>query len=600
MSRGQSDRGKGRPPSLSDRVDEACDRLEAAYLAGGRPRIEDHLPEAPGPQREAFFRELLAIDLAYRRRRGEVPRARDYIGRFPGHDALIIAAIDGGGEAPVTQSGDQPPHAVPYAAADKGAEARGRTRLTLTVSEGPHQGRIFTFEDHEYFIVGRGKTAHFRLSMKDGYFSRNHFMIEFSPPHCRLLDLASTNGTFVNGKKVGQADLGDGDVIRGGKTAICVTIEELEEAVPQEPTVSYVSVPDRGVRVDLPRCAEAPSRLPELLAAPRPSSSSGALPGTEPAARACLACNAPGACFGDSDRVVRDAMLRALLCPACWQRFRDHPQPFDGFGLLKELGHGGMGVVYLAVRLGDGVLVALKALLKDRAATSRDVARFLREARILRDLDHPHITRFLDLGESHGRLYLVMEFVPGVSAGRLLKQHGAPLPQQRAVALACQSLEALQYAHDLSFVHRDIKPSNILVVEAQGQDRVKLADFGLARLYESSRLSGLTISGDLAGTPPFIPPEQITHYRDARPPADIYAIGATLYYLLCGSYVYDFPSSVELRILKILQEAPVPIASRMPDLPPRLAAIIDRSLERNPSDRFPDALAMREALEPFR
>jgi serine/threonine-protein kinase len=193
-----------------------------------------------------------------------------------------------------------------------------------------------------------------------------------------------------------------------------------------------------------------------------------------------------------------------------------------------------------------------------------------------------------------------MEYVPGIDAGRWLKQCGSPLLEKRAVDWTCQCLEALQYAHELGFVHRDIKPSNILVVNADGRDRVKLADFGLARVYEASHLSGLTISGDLAGTPPFLAPEQITHYREARPPADIYAIGATLYHLLTGAFIYDFPPRQELRILKILQEKPVPIASRRPDLPPGLAAIIGRSLERNPADRFPDARAMRVSLEPFR
>jgi serine/threonine-protein kinase len=595
MSRGQTHRGKGLPQSLSERVDEECDRFEAAHLAGGRPRIEDHLPNAAGPEREVFFRELLVIDLAYRRGRGEVPRARDYLGRFPGYDALIVAAIGRG--APGAQPGVDLPGAEDSAVTEKKAERSGRTRLTLTVSEGPHQGRVFTFENHDFFIVGRHKTAHFRLSMKDSYFSRNHFMIEFSPPHCRLLDLQSTNGTYVNGKRVGNVDLRNGDVIRGGETAICVAIQELEEAVSQETTRTYPPSPD--VAVEPPLCVTGPSDLLEGFP-PVSSALTGTAPHAQAAASVCLACDAPGALLHEDEGAVSDGMQRARLCRACWDRFRERRQPIDGFGLLKQLGRGGMGIVYLAVRLSDGVLVALKILLKDQAATSRDVARFLREAQILRDLHHPLITRFLDLSESRGRLYLVMEYVPGIDASRWLKQSGAPLPEKRAVDWACQSLEALQFAHDLGFVHRDIKPSNILVVESRGRDLVKLADFGLARVYEASHLSGLTISGDLGGTPPYLPPEQITHYREAKPPADIYAIGATLYHLLTRAYIYDFPGRQELKILKILQEEPVPITSRRPDLPAGLAAIIGRSLERNPADRFPDASAMRAALEPFR
>ena len=128
---------------------------------------------------------------------------------------------------------------------------------------------------------------------------------------------------------------------------------------------------------------------------------------------------------------------------------------------------------------------------------------------------------------------------------------------------------------------------------------MKLADFGLARVYQSSRLSGLTITGDVQGTPAFMPPEQITRYRDVLPASDLYSAGATLYYLLTRKYVYDFPKRVELRILKILEEDPVPIRSRRADLPGRLADIIDRCLAREPSDRFPDAESLREALTQF-
>src|SRR5829696_4558120 len=96
--------------------------------------------------------------------------------------------------------------------------------VTLRVIEGPHQGRTFTFNQHETFIVGRSPNAHFRLSLKDRYFSRHHFMIEVNPPSCRLMDMASTNGTLVNRRKVTTIDLHDGDVIRGGQTVIKVAI----------------------------------------------------------------------------------------------------------------------------------------------------------------------------------------------------------------------------------------------------------------------------------------------------------------------------------------------------------------------------------------
>src|SRR5262249_31321071 len=150
------------------------------------------------------------------------------------------------------------------------------------------------------------------------------------------------------------------------------------------------------------------------------------------------------------------------------------------------------------------------------SATSRRklVDRFLREAGILRQLEHPHIVAFREMGEAGDRLFFAMDYVQGTDAGRLLQRDG-PLAVARAVRLTCELLEALEYAHARGFVHRDIKPANMLVTEEGGREAVKLADFGLARVYHASELSGLTLGGELGGTLAYMAPEQITHYREA-------------------------------------------------------------------------------------
>ena len=203
-----------------------------------------------------------------------------------------------------------------------------------------------------------------------------------------------------------------------------------------------------------------------------------------------------------------------------------------------------------------------------------------------------------EVGQAQGQLYFAMEYVPGVDAARLLKDHGGPLPIGRAVGIACQLLEALEYAHARKFVHRDIKPANLMVTQSGDRDAVKLADFGLARIYQASNLSGLTMTDDAAGTPAFMAPEQITHYREAMPATDLYAVGATLYNLLTNCYVYDFPAvRPEAKYLMILQDDPVAIRKRRRDIPKGLASLIDRALAREPKDRFPGAREMRRALE---
>lgn len=276
----------------------------------------------------------------------------------------------------------------------------------------------------------------------------------------------------------------------------------------------------------------------------------------------------------------------------------DELPEFPGYRVVRPLGEGGMGVVYLAHRAGDDVPVALKVVRPAVVAQQAILDRFLREASLLRKFEHPGIVRFLDIGHAGGRLYFAMRFVAGPTAAGLLRRHG-PLPIPFAVGLARQVLRALGYAHGLGSVHRDIKPANILTTREGGKVRALLADFGLAKLYHESSLSGLSVSGQMGGTLAFMPPEQITRFRDARPPADLYSVGATLYTLLTGRPVFRPGVRPEHQVSFILFAEPDPIRSHRPEVPDALAAVIHRALAKSPADRFPDALAMRDALAPF-
>jgi hypothetical protein len=601
MTRGDRDESKGPPPPLTDRVDEACDRFEAACVGGARPRIEDYLPETAGTERESYLRELLILELAYRRRDGEHPIYGEYASRFPEHRTAIAALFGVASVRGVEREQTDRAKAAPAAGE---APAAGPARLTLEVTEGPHKGRAFSFQEHDSFIVGRSLQAHFQLPKKDSHFSRIHFLIEFNPPHCRLMDMRSTNGTLVNGNRVGRADLKDGDLIQGGTTTIRVGIEPGRGAASALPeTVTY-----RAVKT---ACSAGAAIVPdpiepateERVARPikRPPSGHSSAPKSEVVASSasCRACGTTISGSGNGTQAGEPRPRGRSLCPRCSRAIESQPQPIVGYEIIRELGRGGMGSVSLARRTSDDALIALKTAIPDVAATPEAIAKFLREARILFDLHHPHIVRCVDVGDSTGYVYFAMEYVPGRDAHRLMREAGGPLPVRRAARLTCQMLDALAFAHARRFVHRDIKPSNLLISGAEAEELLKLADFGLARIYQSSRLSGLTITGDIQGTPAFMPPEQITRYRDVLPTSDLYSAGATLYYLLTRKYVYDFPKRVELRLLKILEEDPVPIRSRRADLPGSLADIIDRCLAREPEDRFPDAGSLREALDPF-
>jgi len=474
-------------------------------------------------------------------------------------------------------------------------------RINLTVKAGPHEGKVFEFGERANFIVGRSERANFRLAVKDNSISRIHFMIEMNPPQCRLTDMESTNGTKVNGQKVAVADLKDGDLITAGKTTLLVSV-----IASDEPRMSATEmIPTQGAAAFDAPLQPGPHAVPSATSSGQPLATADYPPRPRPAERAWRGCRLCGdtlaeAELGAGDPVGQNPTVDASwLCPACRGRIGNQFQPIAGYQVVRELGRGGMGVVYQAVGTADGGLVALKTIQPAVDPTPVEIDRFLREARILSELDHPNIVSFHELGESNGLLYFAMDYVAGTDAGRLLAQHGGPLPIARAVDLVCQLLRALDYAHAKGFVHLDVKPSNMLVTQEGGHDVVRLSDFGLARIYFTSKMSGLSNNDEGGGTAPFMAPEQINDLRAAKPSADQYSAAATLYNFLTDRYIYDFPKKLHAKIMKILLEDPVPIRDRRPDLPEGLAAIVHRALARDPQARYANVREMRRALLPF-
>ncbi len=429
--------------------------------------------------------------------------------------------------------------------------------FVLTVTQGPHAGNTFSFNRHDTFLVGRSRRAHFRLPRKDMYFSRIHFLVEVNPPQCRLMDMGSRNGVYVNGARVQLAELKDGDEIRAGRTVLRVAYR------PSDSTILYPV-----------QSAPAPPDVP----APVPLA----------AVESCPACLT----------ALPEPKPPPALCSNCREIADRQSQVVPGYEIVRGLGRGGMGVVSLAVRHMDGTAVALKTIQPVGPTSKRDVERFLREANILRQLAHPCIVAFREMGHSGDFLYIAMEFVRGQDAGKMLTEHGT-LPVVRAVRYLCQLLHALQFAHERGFVHRDIKPRNLLVIAQSGGELIKLADFGLAKVFRENKLSGLTLQGDIGGTLPFMPPEQLSDFRTARPAADQFAAGATLYNLLTGKYLHEFSNVLERNLLMVLEGKPVPMLKRRPDLPKALAAAVERATAREPEKRFASVAAFREALLPF-
>jgi serine/threonine protein kinase len=269
-----------------------------------------------------------------------------------------------------------------------------------------------------------------------------------------------------------------------------------------------------------------------------------------------------------------------------------------GYQFIREIGRGNMGIVYLARRESDGREVAVKTILPTQADNPEITRRFLLEAEALGRFNHPNIVSFYEAGESGGLLYFVMEYVAGTDVAKVLMEKRR-VEVRTAVRLAIQVLDALSHAHSLGLVHRDIKPGNVLLADLpDGKRQVKLADFGLARVYRASQISGLTLHGDLGGTPAYMPPEQITNYRDVMPSADQYSTAAMLYHMLTGKWVFDLPP-MPGGLLTILSNEPIPLCSRRPDLAVALGDVIHKALAKKPAERYPDVMAFRQALVPF-
>jgi serine/threonine-protein kinase len=222
----------------------------------------------------------------------------------------------------------------------------------------------------------------------------------------------------------------------------------------------------------------------------------------------------------------------------------------------------------------------------------------MREMDVAAALQHPHIVSFINRGMHNGVVYLITEFVEGTDAARLADARGGRLPYQEAVQILIQTLDALSFAHNQGFIHRDIKDQNILVSGAWPSYNAKLTDFGLAKSFTQTGMSGVTMAGDVAGTFAYMPPEQIRDFKNVRPSSDIYAMGMTAYSLLTGGIALDLsPKANVAETVKAIFDKPIiPIHQRVQDVPPTVANAVERALAKDPAHRWPTAAAMRDAL----
>src|SRR6478672_7687695 len=274
-------------------------------------------------------------------------------------------------------------------------------QVNLKVVAGPYKGRIFSFTQHDSFLIGRSPDAHLYLP-DDSFFSRNHCLLEINPPHSFLRDLGSTNGTFVNGERVREAFLKNGDRIQGGETLLQVEVTIADPH--QQAETTQDAMPSRPVLV-MVECLNCGRREQAQASAP-------------------------------------DEKM-TFLCEDCRIELKRSPQSVPGYDMVKLLGRGGMGCVMLGRDHKTGRAVAIKTLLPEFAVSDKAMRRFMREIDVAATLKHKNIVEFIDRGTHNGVVYLVTEFVDGADACKLAEEQGGHLSYADGISIISQALDAL-------------------------------------------------------------------------------------------------------------------------------------------------------------
>jgi eukaryotic-like serine/threonine-protein kinase len=503
------------------------------------------------------------------------------------------------------------------------------TKVMLTVTRGRLAGEVFVFTERATCLIGRADDCQPRLPDDEDHraISRHHCLLDINPPDARVRDFGSLNGTYVNGAKIGQReehqspeeaariafpeyDLKNGDEIALGETVFHVGIE-----VPALCSRCFREIPeDQKAESERTQGVYKCPTCIVITATPLPD-----VP-AEAAAKVCAQCGR------DVAGEMGDDRRGEFVCAAC----KDDPSDIvdslihsanagdeillaiRGYRIVKKLGQGGMGAVYLARHEATGEVVALKVILPRVAVRDEARARFLREAENTRALRHPNVVRLRDMGCSHGTFFFTLEYCDGGSVDMLMEQRGGRLSIREAGEIVIQALEGLEYAHNAAIphanpaeagsisgrglVHRDLKPHN-LFLSGSGSDRVvKVGDFGLAKAFDLAGLSGQTATGAAAGTPKFVPRQQVINFKYARPEVDVWAMAACFYSMVTGFPPRDFPFRMD-PFLAVLQTHAVPIRSRNEAIPARLADVIDHALIDMPAIPFKSASDFRRVLE---
>jgi hypothetical protein len=500
-------------------------------------------------------------------------------------------------------------------------------KVILRVTKGELTGKEFTYSGKEQLFIGRQEDC--AIVLPDKSVSRYHCMLEVTPPYVTVRDFGSLNGTFLNGEKIGQRkrfisaedaqkeyheefDLHDGNTLGLGKhceLTLC--------------TVLTKCCGDCGEEVfgaDEARTGEnTPGDVPQTYVDERGEPICEACHSQQQANKRCNGCgkqftpkapdnNLCPKCAEDRGKVL-EAMLKQALGTALVHREKDSGSAvLKGFRKVNRLGAGGMGEVWLVQEEKTGKKFALKTMLPQVVADKQAKDSFLREASLGETLDHKNVIKVYQTGCESGVFFILMELCEGGSVDQYMERCGGRLPLDIATYIMLQVLDGLEYAHHAKvtvecedglrdatgMVHRDFKPGNIFLADGSKYPVAKVADFGLAKAFETAGLSKHTRTGMEAGTPVFQPRQQIANYKYAKPDVDVWAAAASYYNMLTGHIPKDIHGKDVW--LEMFTGAVVPIRRRNPQMPEKLAAVIDQALVERPEIGIKSAAELKRRI----
>ena len=589
-------------------------------------------------------------------------------------------------------------------------------KIIIEITEGVQAGQKYEYTEANRVFIGRQDDCGIVLPEKT--VSRYHCILSINPPTVRLQDFGSLNGTYINGKKIGQRDrdksweeaknevyqefdLHDGDRIRLGKR--CELKCSIDQQVISDVTISDEDLgPSEEERIKLEKAereraerekaerekaerekaerekaakekaakekaakekaerekaarekaakekAEREKAAREKAAREKAEKEKAAREKAEKeraekekaekekqkmqaranAKKICKGCGksfVPKAednnlcpdCLADRAKVL-DGILAAILGDALErQEPSGGASPVEGYDKVALLGKGGMGEVWKVRERSTGKILALKTMLPQVAADEKGKKMFLREAALCEQLNHKNVVKTYQTGCANDVFYILMDLCQGGSAQDLMERNRGRLSMNMATYIILQALTGLDYVHNLDvsveirkkglwsagtrkveahgLVHRDFKPGNIFLSDRSDHPVAMVADFGMAKAFETAGMTDMTSAGQASGTVAFMPRQQALDYRFSKPEVDVWAAAASYYYMLTGMPPKNLKPQPFLW-QSLVQESAVPIRQRNSSIPAKIAAVIDRALVEKPEIGYKTAAALRRDI----